>query len=64
MLLISFLFPLCQLRLLSPFPSPDISVCGFMQEVFFIEFTYSGVWDLHRLSLCTNPVDDLMVWFE
>lgn len=32
--------------------------------VFFIEFTCSGVWDLHRLSLCTNPVDDLMMWFE
>lgn len=35
MLLISFLFPSCQLRLLSPSPSPNISVCGFVQKVFF-----------------------------
>lgn len=41
MLLIAFLFPLCQLGLPSPIPSPDISAWGFAQEVwgFFIEFT-------------------------
>lgn len=66
MLLIAFLFPLCQLGLPSPIPSPDISAWGFAQEVwgFFIEFTYSGVRDLQRLSLCTNPGNDLTMWFE
>lgn len=34
MLLIAFLFPLCQLGLPSPIPSPDISAWGFAQEAW------------------------------
>lgn len=61
--LISFLFPSCQLLLLSLSPSPDVPVHGFVPEVFSLELTSSGVHALHRLSLCPDPPDELMLCF-